>query len=226
MQYAVEVNGRVRQLTIRRQAGTFVVELDGRSWTVDAVPVSAHGLSLLIAEGTEVRLKADTTEGAEVRLKADATQESHVVSGFSRTSNNADGRVSGIGRIFSYDVTLAGDAVSGQTNVHIGPQVVPVLLNGRRRSGRKEEGGHSGSGPQRLLAPMPGKVVRVLVNKGDPVRARQPIAVIEAMKMENELRAGREGVIAELAVSGGQSVEAGTLIAVIGGAPTQSGRAD
>jgi biotin carboxyl carrier protein len=73
---------------------------------------------------------------------------------------------------------------------------------------------------------MPGKVARLLVNKGDPVRARQPIVVIEAMKMENELRAGRDGVIAELAVSGGQSVEAGTLIAVIGSAASQSGRTD
>jgi biotin carboxyl carrier protein len=58
----------------------------------------------------------------------------------------------------------------------------------------------------------------VLVNKGDPVRARQPIAVIEAMKMENELRAGRDGVVAELPVTGGQSVEAGTLIAVVNSA--------
>ena len=56
--------------------------------------------------------------------------------------------------------------------------------------GRKERRGAPGSGPQRLVAPMPGKVVRVLVKPGDTVRARQPIVVIEAMKMENELRAG------------------------------------
>jgi biotin carboxyl carrier protein len=105
--------------------------------------------------------------------------------------------------------------LTGLLNVYVGSAVVPVALNGRRRSGRKEEGGHSGSGPQRLLAPMPGKVVRVLVNKGDAVRARQPIAVIEAMKMENELRAGRDGIVVELPVTGGQSVEAGTLIAVV-----------
>jgi biotin carboxyl carrier protein len=67
---------------------------------------------------------------------------------------------------------------------------------------------------------MPGKVVRVLVKPGDPVRARQPIAVIEAMKMENELRAGRDGIVVELAVTGGQSVEAGTLIAVVAANPS------
>jgi biotin carboxyl carrier protein len=103
---------------------------------------------------------------------------------------------------------------------------VPVALNGRKRSGRKEEGAHAGSGPQRLLAPMPGKIVRVLVKTGDPVHARQPIAVIEAMKMENELRAGRDGVVTELPVSGGQSVEAGTLIAVVSGAAGAASRSD
>ena len=130
--------------------------------------------------------------------------------------------MSGFGRTLSFDVTVAGDAAAGQLAVHVGPSVVPVALNGRRRSGRKEEGGHSGSGPQRLLAPMPGKVVRVLVNKGDSVRARQPIVVIEAMKMENELRAGRDGVVLELPAASGQSVEAGMLLAVVGGAPSQS----
>ena len=79
----------------------------------------------------------------------------------------------------------------------------------------KRKAAHSGSGPQRLVAPMPGKVVRVLVKAGDTVRARQPIVVIEAMKMENELRAGRDGVVAEMQVREGQSVEAGTLLAVV-----------
>jgi biotin carboxyl carrier protein len=208
MQYAVEVNGRVRQVVVRRQDGKWVVDVDGRVWTVDAVRVSDHELSLLITEASEVRLKADTTGAG-------------VVSGFSRTPNGMGG-LSGFGRTLSHEVTLAGDAVTGLMSVHIGPSVVPVALNGRRRSGRKEEGALSGSGPQRLLAPMPGKVVRVLVKKGDPVRARQPIAVIEAMKMENELRAGRDGVIAELPVTGGQSVEAGTLIAVVSSASDAS----
>lgn len=212
MRYAVEVNGRVRQVVVTRQDGKWVVDVDGRAWTVDAVPAGGHTLSLLV---TEVGLKADPTgNGVTSGFGRTPSTGDDVASGFSRTSSG----LSGIGRTFSHDVTLAGDALTGLLNVHVGPCVVPVALNGRRRSGRKEEGGHSGSGPQRLLAPMPGKVVRVLVNKGDPVRARQPIAVIEAMKMENELRAGRDGVVAELPVTGGQSVEAGTLIAVVNSA--------
>jgi biotin carboxyl carrier protein len=92
---------------------------------------------------------------------------------------------------------------------------VPVSLNGRRRSGRKDETA-SGGGPQRIVAPMSGKIVKVLVNKGDAVRARQPLVVIEAMKMENELRAAGAGAVAELHVREGQSVDAGTLVALVG----------
>ena len=62
---------------------------------------------------------------------------------------------------------------------------------------------------------MPGKVVRVLVNKGDVVRARQPLAVIEAMKMENELRSPRAGIVAEVRATAGALVEANAVLIVI-----------
>jgi biotin carboxyl carrier protein len=62
---------------------------------------------------------------------------------------------------------------------------------------------------------MPGKVVRVLVATGDTVRARQPVVVVEAMKMENELRASRGGTVAEVHARQGMSVDAGALLVVI-----------
>jgi biotin carboxyl carrier protein len=62
---------------------------------------------------------------------------------------------------------------------------------------------------------MPGKILRVLVSVGEVVKSRQPLAVIEAMKMENELRAGRDGVVAEVHATEGQSVDAGALLIVI-----------
>jgi biotin carboxyl carrier protein len=62
---------------------------------------------------------------------------------------------------------------------------------------------------------MPGKIVRVLGTAGDTVAPRQPVVVIEAMKMENELRATRGGIIAEVFVQEGQSVDAGTPLAII-----------
>ena len=63
---------------------------------------------------------------------------------------------------------------------------------------------------------MPGKVVRVLVKPGDEVVARQGVVVVEAMKMENELRAGRAGIVREVLVAEGASVDAGTPLVVIG----------
>ena len=72
-----------------------------------------------------------------------------------------------------------------------------------------------GAAPQRLAASMPGKVVRVLVKTGDVVHARQPLVVVEAMKMENEMRAGRDGMVAEVHAREGHSVEAGALLLVI-----------
>jgi biotin carboxyl carrier protein len=62
---------------------------------------------------------------------------------------------------------------------------------------------------------MPGKVVRVLVKPGDEVVARQGVVVVEAMKMENELRAPRAGRVKEVSVVPGMSVEAGRILAVI-----------
>ena len=117
--------------------------------------------------------------------------------------------------ISSNEVSVATDPVSGQLTVHVGSTPVAVSLNGRRRWGRKDEGGSTGSGPQRLAAPMPGKVVRVLVSVGDTVLARQPVVVVEAMKMENELRASRDGTVTEIHVREGMSVNAGALLLVI-----------
>jgi biotin carboxyl carrier protein len=71
-------------------------------------------------------------------------------------------------------------------------------------------------GPARLAAPMPGRVVRVLAADGDEVAAGQGLVVIEAMKMENEIRAPRAGRVLELGVREGQAVEAGALLAVVG----------
>jgi biotin carboxyl carrier protein len=65
------------------------------------------------------------------------------------------------------------------------------------------------------VAPMPGRVVRVLVAAGDTVTARQPVVVVEAMKMENELRSPKAGRVKDVAVAAGASVEAGRVLIVI-----------
>jgi biotin carboxyl carrier protein len=113
----------------------------------------------------------------------------------------------------SVEITLSPGTTSGQRVVTVGTTAVDVTVNSRRRS-RVRDDGHS-SGTQRLVAPMPGKVVRIMAGQGDRVLARQPIVVVEAMKMENELRAARDGRVAEIYVKEGESVERGTLLAVI-----------
>jgi biotin carboxyl carrier protein len=74
----------------------------------------------------------------------------------------------------------------------------------------------SADGSMALRAPMPGKVVKALVKPGEAVNAGQGIIVIEAMKMENELRTTVDGTISEIRVAEGDNVEAGETLVVIG----------
>jgi biotin carboxyl carrier protein len=114
----------------------------------------------------------------------------------------------------SQEITLAPDATPGQLAVGIKGVPLSVTVNGRRRWGGKDDGA-TGGGPQQLIAPMPGKIVRVLAKVGASVQPRQPLVVVEAMKMENELRATRSGVVTELLVQEGQSVDAGALLLIV-----------
>jgi len=90
---------------------------------------------------------------------------------------------------------------------------VPTVVNGRRATAGLAGGG--AAGPQRLAAPMPGRVVRVLVAAGQAVEARTPLVVVEAMKMENELSASRAGTVVSVHVAEGESVEAGRLLVTV-----------
>jgi biotin carboxyl carrier protein len=64
------------------------------------------------------------------------------------------------------------------------------------------------SGRLEVKSPMPGKVVKVLVSRGEAVTAGQPVLLFEAMKMQNELRSPQDGVVAHIAVEAGQAIEA------------------
>ena len=81
----------------------------------------------------------------------------------------------------------------------------------RRRSSAAEA-----EGRQQVIAPMPGKVVRVLVQTGDAVEAKQGLFVVEAMKMQNEVRSPKSGKVERLLVTEGQAVNAGEILAVVG----------
>ena len=110
---------------------------------------------------------------------------------------------------------LAMDAVGrGQWAVgYLGEQHELEVVDERTRHIRSLTGaGQKGSGPTTLKAPMPGLVVRVAVEEGAKVEAGAPLVVLEAMKMENELRATAAGVVKGVKVKGGQAVEKGQVL--------------
>jgi biotin carboxyl carrier protein len=114
----------------------------------------------------------------------------------------------------SRDVQVAPGPVPGAVLVNLEGRTVPATVNGRRRRRGADSAAH-GDGEQAVVAPMPGRVVRVLVRPGDEVAARQGVVVVEAMKMENELRAPRAGRVKEITVAPGTSVEAGRVLVVV-----------
>ncbi|MCB0419644.1 MAG: acetyl-CoA carboxylase biotin carboxyl carrier protein subunit [Bdellovibrionales bacterium] len=71
------------------------------------------------------------------------------------------------------------------------------------------KGGASASASDHLNAGMPGKIVKIMVSKGDEIKAGDPLLIMEAMKMENEMRAARDGIVADINVSEGETVESG-----------------
>lgn len=113
----------------------------------------------------------------------------------------------------SHEVGLERHA-GGAWSVHAGGALHALELHGARR-GVAAGVAKPPSGPTKVNAPMPGKIVRVLVAAGAEVEAGQGLIVMEAMKMENELRAPRAGRLRAVHVREGQAVETGTLLAVI-----------
>ena len=97
---------------------------------------------------------------------------------------------------------------NGQIGVLVGERVYPLeILDERKLRMRRASGKFTLEGPQRIDAPMPGKVVRVLVKVGDEVQEGQGLVVVEAMKMENELKSPKAGRVTGLQAQEGAAVE-------------------
>lgn len=90
-----------------------------------------------------------------------------------------------------------------------------TMMNEQRRA-MLRAGGKGSAGKAMLTSPMPGKVVKLLVTEGQEVGAGQGVIVVEAMKMENEIVAHRDGVVSALGVAEGQPIRNGDLICVVG----------
>ena len=120
-------------------------------------------------------------------------------------------------------VSVLVDGVSHDLTLEKTPGGFAVLVRGERFDVELKDavkgvalGASKHAGPLKLTAPMPGKIVKVLVSAGDAVEAGRGVLVMEAMKMENELKAARAGTVQEVRVKEGQAVEMGALLLVIG----------
>jgi biotin carboxyl carrier protein len=146
------------------------------------------------AEIENCRFRIDNTEGTAAVETASPGVYSILIDGVNydaRVERTPDGMV----------VAIAGERFD-------------ISVHDPRRWSPKSAGGSEGAAT--LTSPMPGKVVRVLVATGDAVEAGQGILVVEAMKMQNELKAPRAGHVISLTAREGSTVVAGESLATIG----------
>ena len=152
-----------------------------------------------------------------VAIEVDRGREGHLTVTIDGTPAAVDVRRTASGYSLLLDdqvveAVVTEGATRGDLVVHLPGLSLPVTIDASRR--RSKTAAHA-DGEQRIVAPMPGRVVRILVAAGDEVELRQPVIVVEAMKMENELRAPKAGRVKEVAVEAGASVESGRLLLVI-----------
>ena len=126
-------------------------------------------------------------------------------------------------KIGETEVSVLVDGVSHDLSLQKTPEGFAVLVGGDRFDVDLKDavkgaalGRAAPKGPLKLTAPMPGKIVKVLVSAGEVVEAFRGVLVMEAMKMENELKTTRAGTVQEIRVKEGQAVEMGALLLVIG----------
>ena len=100
-------------------------------------------------------------------------------------------------------------------NVHSRGHSHSIRITDPRRLRSSEGVGRQDHGSAEIVAPMPGKVVRVLVTEGDAVTAGSGILVVEAMKMQNELKTPKTGRVVSIRAKPGATVNAGDVLAVI-----------
>ncbi len=112
--------------------------------------------------------------------------------------------------------TATFDERGAQVRVRVRHSVFPIeILPEQRLRMRRALGTLTVEGRQLVTAPLPGRVLKVLVARGDAVKQGQPLLVFEALRMENELRSPRDGTVAEVEVQAGQDVAFGARLLAV-----------
>ncbi|HUM06655.1 MAG TPA: biotin/lipoyl-containing protein [Terriglobales bacterium] len=103
------------------------------------------------------------------------------------------------------------------TDLHlwVGSRRFAVELHDPRSLRSRRDGAGDEHGPRKLVAPMPGKVVRVLVEENSQVETGQGIVVVEAMKMQNEIKSPKKGVVQKILAVQGTNVNSGDVLAIV-----------
>ena len=166
----------------------------------------------------------------EVQLASSSEQKNHVIelerdaSGWRVTLDGRPVAVDAVeiapntisilldGQSFEISVTPSPD---GKLKLQTGTlEFTAEVIDPRAWSGRRH-GSVEAEGRQQIVAPMPGKVVRLLVKEGDRVEAGQGLLVVEAMKMQNEIRSPKSGTVERILAKEGQPVNSGEILAWI-----------
>ncbi|MSO56418.1 MAG: biotin/lipoyl-binding protein [Acidobacteria bacterium] len=169
----------------------FEVEVNGRPWKVALDAAEEPGRVTVSVKGRRRTLDVAWIDAGTLSLvdvESGATREIGIGGGHGDLDVVIDGTT-----------FRAVASVAGRSSQRVRSESRPSRVEGR----------------QTVVAPMPGRVVRVLVAVGDRVTAGQAVVIVEAMKMENELRAPKDGVVREVFAREGGAVEAGAVLVVM-----------
>jgi biotin carboxyl carrier protein len=120
-------------------------------------------------------------------------------------------------KIYKCRVTERRDPLSAGESFSVvlrGRNYEVALVDPKRLRSAQSQGAHH-TGAAQIVSPMPGKIVRVLVKPGDQVEAGAGVVIVEAMKMQNEMKAPKAGTVVSIEAAEGATVSAGDVLAVI-----------
>jgi biotin carboxyl carrier protein len=216
--------GEVAATGATPEAGVRIV--DERAVRVALAPASAHaGIEPIVVEPPEIRLAPAPRVTGEGLVLVDAVPVQVRLERFDAVHAvlvEATGDGTRRTQVSLLPLERPAGPRSGvvQREVVVGGWRVEVEIESERRASLRERARRSRAetargGPTDVQAIIPGRIVSVSVVPGDPVEAGQQLLVVEAMKMQNELRAPRDGVVSSVAVGAGGTVEVGDLLVVL-----------
>jgi biotin carboxyl carrier protein len=119
------------------------------------------------------------------------------------------------GQVYECRVESGAGTARGASEVRVRDLVYEVVLTDPKRLRGARGAGAEASGRAQIVASMPGKVVRVMVEAGAAVEAGDGLVVVEAMKMQNELKSPKSGTVIEVRAAAGATVNAGDVLVVV-----------